>query len=155
MPKRRWEDIITMDPKEIGINTKNWLDSAQISNYWRAVVNAVLNLCVPYPRIYAIYIYRYYNLIMQQHPFRVHILSIPNFPSGSPENYNFCRFQHKLLLRSKQSCFTPLSIMDEILVSHYVTFFIPIPQFPKFSLLVSGQDRPWKHILYFINSAKW
>ena len=48
MPKRRWEDIITMDPKEIGINTKNWLDSAQISNYWRAVVNAVLNLCVPY-----------------------------------------------------------------------------------------------------------
>ena len=26
---RRWEDNIRMDIKEIGINTKNWFDSAQ------------------------------------------------------------------------------------------------------------------------------
>ena len=54
--RRRWEDNIRMDLEEIGIRAGNWVDSAQDRNYWRAVVNAVLNLCVPYPRIYAIYI---------------------------------------------------------------------------------------------------
>jgi hypothetical protein len=29
MPKRRWEDNIRMDLKEIGINTINWVDLAQ------------------------------------------------------------------------------------------------------------------------------
>ena len=33
-----------MDLKEIGINTKNWVDSAQDSDYWRALVNDALNL---------------------------------------------------------------------------------------------------------------
>ena len=28
--RRRWEDNIRMDPKEIGINTRNWVYSAQI-----------------------------------------------------------------------------------------------------------------------------
>ena len=36
-----------MDLKEIGINTGNWLDSAQDRDYWRALVNAALNLRVP------------------------------------------------------------------------------------------------------------
>ena len=36
-----------MDLKEISINTKNWVDSAQDRNYWRALVNAALNLRVP------------------------------------------------------------------------------------------------------------
>ena len=26
-PRRRWEDNIRMDLKEIGINTRNWIDS--------------------------------------------------------------------------------------------------------------------------------
>ena len=46
-PRRRWEDNIRMDLVEIGINTKNWVDSTQDRNYWRALVNAVLNLRVP------------------------------------------------------------------------------------------------------------
>ena len=29
MPKRRWDDNIRMDLKEMGNNTKNWVDSAQ------------------------------------------------------------------------------------------------------------------------------
>ena len=33
--------------KEIGINTKNWVDSAQYRDYWRALVNEALNLRVP------------------------------------------------------------------------------------------------------------
>ena len=28
-PRRRWEDNIRMDLKEIGINRRNWVDSAQ------------------------------------------------------------------------------------------------------------------------------
>jgi len=35
-----------MNLKEININARNWVDSAQDRNYWRAVLNAVLNLRV-------------------------------------------------------------------------------------------------------------
>ena len=35
-----------MDFKEIGINTRNWVDSAQNRYYWGALVNASLNLWV-------------------------------------------------------------------------------------------------------------
>jgi hypothetical protein len=43
---RRWEDNIRMDLKEIGINTRNWVDSAQDRYYWRVLVNVTLNLLV-------------------------------------------------------------------------------------------------------------
>ena len=46
-PRRRWEDNIRMDLEEIGINADNWIDSAQGRNYWRALVNAALNLRAP------------------------------------------------------------------------------------------------------------
>ena len=46
-PRRRWEDNIRMDLEEIGINACNWVDLAQDRNYWRALVNAALNLRVP------------------------------------------------------------------------------------------------------------
>ena len=36
-----------MDLEEIGINAGNWVDLAQDRNYWRALVNAALNLRVP------------------------------------------------------------------------------------------------------------
>ena len=32
-PGRRWEDNIRMVLEEIGINTRNWVDSAQERNY--------------------------------------------------------------------------------------------------------------------------
>ena len=46
-PRRRWEDNIRMNLEEIGVNAGNWVDSAQDRNYWRALVNAALNLRVP------------------------------------------------------------------------------------------------------------
>ena len=46
-PRRRWEDNIRMDLEEIGVNAGNWVDSAQDWDYWRALVNAALNLPVP------------------------------------------------------------------------------------------------------------
>ena len=45
-PRRRWEDNIKMDLEEIGINARNWVDAAQDRDYWRALVNAALNLRV-------------------------------------------------------------------------------------------------------------
>jgi hypothetical protein len=35
----RRKDNIRINFKEIGINTRNWVDSAQDRNYWRALVN--------------------------------------------------------------------------------------------------------------------
>ena len=47
-PRRRWEgNIIIMDIKEMGINTRNCVDSFHDRDYWRALVNAALNLRVP------------------------------------------------------------------------------------------------------------
>ena len=46
-PRLRWVDYIRMDLKEIIINTRNWVDSAQDRDYWRALVNVALNLRVP------------------------------------------------------------------------------------------------------------
>ena len=41
------EQYIKMDHKEIAINTRNWVDSAQDKDYWRALVNAALNHQAP------------------------------------------------------------------------------------------------------------
>ena len=46
-PRRRWEDNIRMDLKEIGINTRNWVDWAQDRDYWRRLVNGTSNLRIP------------------------------------------------------------------------------------------------------------
>ena len=45
-PRRGWVDNIRMDLKEIAINSMNWFDWTQDSDYWRILVNAVLNLRV-------------------------------------------------------------------------------------------------------------
>jgi hypothetical protein len=46
-PRRRREDNIRMDLKEIGTNTRILVDSAQDRDNWRAIVNATLNLRIP------------------------------------------------------------------------------------------------------------
>ena len=46
-PRRRWKDNIRMDLKEIGISTRNWVDSAQDRDYWGGLVNAEKKLRVP------------------------------------------------------------------------------------------------------------
>ena len=46
-PRRRWEDNNRMDLKEIGSNTRNWMNSAQDRVYWMVLVKAALNLRVP------------------------------------------------------------------------------------------------------------
>jgi hypothetical protein len=43
-PRRRWEDNIKIDLREIGINGANWIQLAQDIVQWRAFVNTVMNL---------------------------------------------------------------------------------------------------------------
>jgi hypothetical protein len=50
-PKRRWEDGIRMDLREIGLGGVDWIRLSQDRGRWRAVVSAVMNLRVLAPRI--------------------------------------------------------------------------------------------------------
>jgi hypothetical protein len=45
--RRRWEDNIRMDLREIGWGGMDWIDLAQVRDQWKALVNAVMNLRVP------------------------------------------------------------------------------------------------------------
>jgi ribosome biogenesis protein Nip4 len=46
-PRRRWEDNIKMDLREIGFGDGDWIHWAQYRDRWRASVNTVMNLRVP------------------------------------------------------------------------------------------------------------
>jgi hypothetical protein len=43
-PRRRWEDNIKMDLQKVGWRGVDWIDLAQDSDRWRALLNAVMNL---------------------------------------------------------------------------------------------------------------
>jgi hypothetical protein len=49
-PRRRWEDGIRMDLREIGFGGVDWIRLSQDRDRWRAVVSAVMNLRVLVPR---------------------------------------------------------------------------------------------------------
>jgi hypothetical protein len=44
--RRRWEDNIRIDLREIGYGGMDWIDLAQDRDQWRALVNLVMNLWV-------------------------------------------------------------------------------------------------------------
>jgi hypothetical protein len=46
-PRRRWEDNIKMDFREIGFGDVDWVNLAQDMDRWRALVNTVMNFRVP------------------------------------------------------------------------------------------------------------
>jgi hypothetical protein len=52
-PRRRWEDVIRMDLREIGSGSLEWIQLAQDRDRWRALVNTVMNLRVLAPRNYS------------------------------------------------------------------------------------------------------
>jgi hypothetical protein len=45
--RRRWMDNNKMDLREIEWDGMNWIDLAQDSDQWRALVNTVMNLWAP------------------------------------------------------------------------------------------------------------
>jgi hypothetical protein len=43
----RWYDNIQMDLKEVGCGGMDWIELAQDTEWWRALVNGVMNPWVP------------------------------------------------------------------------------------------------------------
>jgi hypothetical protein len=46
-PRRRWEDNIKLDLREIEVDEAKWIQLAQNRAQWRDFVNTVMNLRVP------------------------------------------------------------------------------------------------------------
>jgi hypothetical protein len=47
-PRRRWEDNVTMDLREIGWEVVDWINLAQDRDQWRTLANTVMKLRLPY-----------------------------------------------------------------------------------------------------------
>jgi hypothetical protein len=47
-PRRRWEDNIKIDLRDVGIDGENWILLAQDIVQWLAFLNTVMNLRIPY-----------------------------------------------------------------------------------------------------------
>ena len=45
-PRRRWEDNIKMDLREMGEGREDWMELAQDRDRWRALVSTVMNFRV-------------------------------------------------------------------------------------------------------------
>jgi hypothetical protein len=45
-PRCRWVGNIKMDLRDIGRDSMDWIDMAQVREQWRALVNMVMNLRV-------------------------------------------------------------------------------------------------------------
>ena len=46
-PRRRWEDNIKMDLKEVECGGMDWIELAEDKDRWHALVNTVINVWVP------------------------------------------------------------------------------------------------------------
>ena len=46
-PRPRWEEIVRMDFKKMGVSTRSWDDSVLDRDYWRTLMIETLNVRVP------------------------------------------------------------------------------------------------------------
>ena len=81
-----------MNLKEIGINTRNWIDLAQDRDYWRALENAALNLLVPTAMKLVYYYYYYYSptksIVLGPGGSMPHSQGLSNNPYPEPNQLN-------------------------------------------------------------------
>jgi hypothetical protein len=47
-PRRKWVENIKIDLREVGWDDVDWIDLAQDTDQWRALLYTVMNLRVPY-----------------------------------------------------------------------------------------------------------
>jgi hypothetical protein len=64
--RRRWEDGIRIDLREIGLRGVDWIRLAQDRDLWRVVVSAVMNLRVLAPRSLFVVVYDYKRRKLQK-----------------------------------------------------------------------------------------
>jgi hypothetical protein len=72
-PRRRWEDGIIMDLREIRLGGVDWIRLAQDRDRWRAVVSTVMNLRVLAPRSYITPVTLLYYFIYPHIYFQVNV----------------------------------------------------------------------------------
>ena len=65
--RRRREEIFRIDNKEIGTITRNWIESSQDSDFWRALINAHFYFNIPLVRHYLNSIFRILKSFIQRH----------------------------------------------------------------------------------------
>jgi hypothetical protein len=46
-PRRKWEDNIRVDLREMGLKNVGWVHMSQDRDQWRVLLNTVMNLLVP------------------------------------------------------------------------------------------------------------
>ena len=46
-PRLRWEDNVKTDLQEVRCGGMDWIELAQVSKRWRALMNEIMNLRVP------------------------------------------------------------------------------------------------------------
>jgi hypothetical protein len=63
-PRRRWEDNIRMDLREIGWGGMDWIDLTVDRDQWRALVNTVMNLLKKCSAPWSWYVMSYVNIFL-------------------------------------------------------------------------------------------
>jgi hypothetical protein len=71
-PRRRWVDNVRMDLREVGCGDVDWIGLAQDRDRWRALVNSVLNLRVPYNvgKLSSVHFHRYMKTFFRVFEYR-------------------------------------------------------------------------------------
>jgi hypothetical protein len=46
-PRRRWENNVRMDSREVGLERVDWLHLAQDREHWQVLLNTVMNFRLP------------------------------------------------------------------------------------------------------------
>jgi hypothetical protein len=87
-PRRKWEDGIRMDLREIGWVSVDWIQLAQDRDWWWPVVNTVMNLRVLVPC--SSYLVSYHNLGILYDKRMRQDLSVAWLPDGGTLLTDFC-----------------------------------------------------------------
>jgi hypothetical protein len=95
-PRRRRQDGIKMDFREVGWGCVEWIHLAQDRDLWRAVVSAVMNLRVLAPRSYLVIILK--SFIIQLYVITVFdTLSLSDFIIEIRKLCTSCNIAERLL----------------------------------------------------------
>ncbi|KAJ4442171.1 hypothetical protein ANN_12037, partial [Periplaneta americana] len=117
-PRRRWEDNIKMDLREVGYDGRDWINLAQDRDQWRAFVRAAMNLGVAMQT----------KLVSQQPP-EYHAWSrlstVTSFDPGSTVAVGMA--DNGLALKEVDH-FSPISLLIESLVEQLCKLLVNTPR---------------------------